>query len=108
MSGLITRQPCESCDDDARETETGARYCKRSPSGDRECALYQVVLALEEVALEVARKYRRIEDPDARRELALSTADGFSNALHMMGAGQDWDSFNTAEFLKRCDLEVHG
>lgn len=105
LSGLITKQPCENCDDDARETETGAPYCRRSPSGDRECSMYQLVLALEEVALEVARKYRRISDLDARRELALSTADGFSNALHLMGTNAD---FSSDEFVKRCGLEFHG
>ena len=105
LSDSSPSNPCENCDDDARETETGAPYCRRSPSGDRECSMYQLVLALEEVALEVALKYLRISDLDARRELALSTADGFSNALHLMGTNAD---FSSDEFVKRCGLEVHG
>lgn len=90
---LITREPCESCKDADTEAGTGAPYCKASPSsGDFECESYRAVRELEDIARQVAAKFKRIGDHDMRSELAIGTADGFANALYVQGLGAEFDT----------------
>jgi hypothetical protein len=88
---LITREPCESCTDVGHETETGAGYCKRSPSGDCECDDYLTANLIDEIARDVAMIYRRLGNHDMRRELAAGTADAFDSALGELHRGAQFD-----------------
>lgn len=89
---LITREPCESCKDADTEADTGAFTCRESPSGIPECESYRAVRELEDIACQVAAKFKRIGDHGMRSEMALGTADGFSNALHEQGLGAEFDT----------------
>jgi len=89
---LITREPCERCADADTETDTGAFQCKASPGGDRECAAFFAVRELEDIACQVAAKFKRLGDHGMRHELAFGTADGFANALYEQGLGAEFDT----------------
>jgi len=90
---LITREPCERCADADTEASTGAPYCKASPSsGDFECESYRAVREFEDIACQVAAKFKRIGDHGMRSELAIGTADGFANALYVQGLGAEFDT----------------
>lgn len=94
---LISREPCESCADAATEMDTGAFRCRASMYGLRSCESYHAVRELEDIACQVAAKFKRIADHGMRHELAFSTADGFANALWEQGMGAE---FNTEAFLE--------
>lgn len=94
---LITREPCESCAYATTETDTGAFRCRVSATGDPECESYRAVRELEDIACQVAALYKRIGDSGMRSELAIGTADGFSNALYVQGLGAEFDA---AAFLE--------
>src|SRR5665647_1168129 len=89
---LIAREPCESCKDADTEADTGEFVCAASPSGDRECESYRAVRELEDIACQVAAKFKRISDHGMRSELAIGTADGFANALYVQGLGAEFDT----------------
>lgn len=96
---LITREPCESCKDADTEADTGAFTCRESPSGLPNCESYRAVRELEDIACQVAAKFKRIGDSGMRAELAIGTASGFSNALYEQGLGVEFDE---AAFLDLC------
>jgi len=89
---LISREPCESCKDADTETDTGAFTCRESPSGVPGCESYRAVRELEDIACQVAAKFKRIGDHGMRSELAIGTADGFANALYEQGFGAEFDT----------------
>ena len=89
---LISREPCERCADADTEPDTGAFTCHESPSGIPECESYREVRELEDIACQVAAKFKRIGDHGMRSELAFGTADGFSNALYEQGLGAEFDT----------------
>jgi len=86
-ASIISCWPCDSCDAAATEIETGAGYCKASPTGDAECEAYRVVAEIEEIAGQVAVLIAGVGDEQLRREIAEGAADGFANALYEQGAG---------------------
>ena len=98
---LISREPCNACDDLARQTESGEAYCRASNSGDCECVNWQQVRVLEDVATQTAHLLERIQDHAIRREVAEATGDGFANALLMQGLGAEFD---TSVFVGLCGL----
>jgi len=89
---LITREPCERCADADTEPDTGAFTCKATASGDPFCESYSAVRELEDIACQVAAKFKRIGDHGMRSELAIGTADGFANALYEQGLGAEFDT----------------
>lgn len=96
---LITREPCESCKDAGTEYGTGAFTCGATASGLPNCESYMAVRELEDIACQVAAKFKRISDHGMRSELAIGTASGFSNALYEQGLGVEFDE---AAFLDLC------
>lgn len=97
-TALIRCEPCCSCDDAARETETGAFFCRASRYGDPECATFVDVRQLEDVAIEMAARIRTLDDQDMRRELAQGVADGLANAMYVRDKNVEVD---TCEFVRR-------
>jgi hypothetical protein len=100
-ASLISCWPCDGCDSAATEIETGAGYCKASPSGDAECAAYRLVAEIEEIAGQVAVLIAGIGDEQLRREIAEGAADGFANALYEQGAGA---RLSDAAFYAACGV----
>ena len=103
MSGLITTEPCESCSRARTERETGAGYCATYGLGFDECYEWRETREIEEIAGQVATLYQAVGDHEKRRELAISTADGFANALYMQGKGAEFDS---EAFIRACNLAL--
>ena len=95
---IIKREPCYSCDDLDHETETGAGYCKDSPSFDFECSVYLDVRQLETVAVQLAAIVRHLDDQEMRRELAAAICDGLANALYVRS---ECAQIDCDEFLRR-------
>jgi hypothetical protein len=102
MTALITREPCEHCEDIGRETETGAWYCKASPSGDQECERTYAVAELVGKALAAAEHYaKRIRHtPDAvKREAIEGEAGVYEEWAQAIGA-----EFDSEAFVRACGL----
>lgn len=103
MSGLIRTEPCDNCSRARTERETGAAYCAAYGLCFDECYEWREAHEIEEIAGQVAALYQAVGDHDKRRELAISTADGFANALYMQDKGVEFD---TDAFLLACNLAV--
>ncbi len=101
---FLTDTPCDSCDAIKTEYGTGAAYCSRHPSGDFECKAMAECARIDELAGQVASLYAAYHNPELRKELASSTADGFANLLY---EADFHATFNEDAFLIACGLHEH-
>ena len=102
IDSLITNGPCENCDDCGRETETGAGYCKASPSGDFECdgisALRELVAKAEASAEHWSCRIRHTP-ADVRREAIENESGVYYDWAEALGA-----EFDAAAFVAMCGV----
>ena len=98
---LFNGDLCELCDSRRIADDDGDFICIATPDGERDCALFADVAMLEQVARQVAFKFTHICDRTLRREIAESTAEGFSNACHLQGRGIAFDEHG---FMSLCGV----
>jgi hypothetical protein len=106
---LIRRDPCELCED--RKTVRSLDYyqpdeviCLVNGTDVFECDRTQIVERLADVAEKVAASLATIDDEVMRKEVAESTADGFSNALYEQDRSAEFDTVAFCALVERLAL----
>ncbi|HET6494626.1 MAG TPA: hypothetical protein VFH61_04570 [Thermoleophilia bacterium] len=96
MTAFIDRKPCENCDDIARDSGTGAVYCKASPTLDFECERILTIGRISDRLVQVTSLIAKEHDPRLRASEAIHVADAYADILYELGATLDEGAVLTA------------
>jgi len=86
MTGIISTQPCESCEFCTTDLYTGAGYCKAHPTGELDCAQYRAVDRIGGRIAQIAAIIATESDQRLRAMEAAHLADSYSDILYELDA----------------------